>query len=159
MKTEKKRPSDERRLPETDLRDMPDFFHPALSRERIAQISNSGLAHVGDAVYELLARSRLCVGGASNNRDLHAACVAYVSADAQAEAARTVANHLTPEESEIYRRGRNTHINSVPRNADVAHYHAATGLETLFGWLYLKGEMKRANELFCIIAGENRNAD
>ena len=60
---------------------------------------------------------------------------------------------LQPPEEELalYRRGRNTHVNSVPHNAELADYHAATGLEALFGWLYLLGRLERIDTLFAAI--------
>ena len=62
--------------------------------------------------------------------------------------------HLSEEERDVYRRGRNTRVNSVPKNADISQYHAATGLEALFGWLYLNARHERLNELFAIIMEE-----
>ncbi|MCL1827992.1 MAG: ribonuclease III [Oscillospiraceae bacterium] len=114
---------------------------------------------MGDAVYELLVRSWLCTHGKLTNRDLHDACVGYVSARSQADAAETIREHLSPEEFEIFKRGRNAHTHSVPKNADTAQYHTATGLETLFGWLFLKGQIQRVSELFRIIAEDKNNAD
>ena len=51
----------------------------------------------------------------------------------------------------LYKRGRNAHVHGVPHNAQVGEYHAATGLEALFGWLYLLGRQERINKLFCAI--------
>lgn len=60
---------------------------------------------------------------------------------------------LTQDETSVFKRGRNAKVNSVPHNADIGQYHAATGLEALFGWLYLLGRTERINELFNIITG------
>ena len=57
---------------------------------------------------------------------------------------------LTPEETAVYKRGRNAKVNSVPQKADIAQYHAATGLEALFGWLYLTGRTERISELYAL---------
>ena len=125
-----------------------DYFHLAAGQDTIDQISSLGLAHLGDAVYELMVRSWLCLHGKATNKGLHRAAVTYVSAPAQARRAQTILPTLTEEEQAVYRRGRNTHTAAIPRGASVGEYHAATALEALFGWLYLKGRTQRLNELF-----------
>ena len=137
---------------------MKDYFNLRFDDKNINSISNLGLAHLGDAVYELLVRSWLCSQGKCTSAGLHHAAVSYVSAPAQAEAAAKILPHLTAEEAAVYKRGRNTKVNSVPRKATIDQYHWATGLETLMGWLYLKGRNDRINELFCLIMEENANA-
>lgn len=117
-------------------------------------MSMLGLAHIGDAVYELLTRTRLCGLGVTKVSELHRMTVATVNAPAQAEAAQRILLKLTEEEAAIYRRGRNTKVNSVPQKADIAQYHAATGLEALFGWLYLLGRLDRIGELYAAGTGE-----
>ncbi len=109
---------------------------------------------MGDAVYELLVRTRLCVGGGLTAGKLHSEAVRYVSAPAQAKAAKALLPHLTQEEAELYRRGRNAHVHSVPSRSTLEEYHAATGLEALFGALYLRGERERLGELFHIAMEE-----
>lgn len=106
------------------------------------------LAHVGDAVYELLTRTMLCTRANSSVAQLHKQTVSYVNAPAQARAAEKILPLLDAEEASVYRRGRNAKVNSVPHNADIGQYHAATGLEALFGWLYLQGRTERVEELF-----------
>jgi len=120
----------------------------------IGAISNLGLAHLGDAVYELLVRTWLCAQGKATAKGLHRAAIDHVSAPAQAAAATRMLPHLTEGEQAVYRRGRNTRINNLPQKASFDEYHAATGLETLFGHLYLQGETLRINELFTLIMGE-----
>ena len=124
----------------------------------VNKISMLGLAHVGDAVYELLYRSKLCTDGHTAVAEMHRMTVAFVRAEAQAEAAAKLLPVLTTEEASVYKRGRNAKVNSVPHNADIGQYHAATGLEALFGWLYLLGRTERINELFNIITGGTDNA-
>ena len=85
---------------------------------------------------------------------MHRTTVATVNAPAPAEAAQRILPKLTEEEAAIYRRGRNTKVNSVPQKADIAQYHAATGLEALFGWLYLLGRLDRIGELYAAGTGE-----
>ncbi len=133
---------------------MTDYLNIKLSESEIRAISNLGLAHIGDCVYELMVRSRLICSGRSTSGGLHRETVKYVSAPAQAEAAAKILPKLTDEEQSVYRRGRNTRVNSVPKNADISQYHAATGLEALFGWLYLNARHERLNELFAIIMEE-----
>lgn len=127
---------------------MTDYFHTQLNSEQLHGMSVLGLAHIGDAVYELLVRTWLCSTGKSTASGLHRQTVRYVNAPAQAKAINSVLDELTHDELAVYKRGRNAKVNSVPKNANIGEYHAATGLETLFGYLYLNGEVDRINELF-----------
>lgn len=116
----------------------------------IKNLSPLTLSFVGDAVYGLMVRETL----AEINRpagELHSASVKLVNATAQAKAFKLIENVLTEEETGIYKRGRNAHVNSVPKNSSVGEYHSATGLEALFGYLHLLGRQERAKELFGII--------
>lgn len=133
-------------------------FFPEMPVQDVNKISMLGLAHVGDAVYELLYRSKLCTDGHTAVAEMHRMTVAFVRAEAQAAAAAKLLPVLTQDETSIFKRGRNAKVNSVPHNADIGQYHAATGLEALFGWLYLLGRTERINELFNIITGGTDNA-
>ena len=133
---------------------MADYFHMRMTPQEIGAISNLGLAHLGDAVYELLVRTWLCKGGKATAKGLHKAAVDHVSAPAQAKAAGRLLPNLTEAEQTIYRRGRNARVNAIPQRASTEEYHAATGLETLFGHLYLQGDIDRLNELFELIVGD-----
>ncbi|MCR5091018.1 MAG: ribonuclease III [Oscillospiraceae bacterium] len=106
------------------------------------------LAHVGDAVYELLIRSRLAAEGPSDVERLHRQTVGYVRAEAQSAAVERLLPVLSEAEAAVYRRGRNSRSHAAPRHAGAAEYHRATGLEALFGWLYLQGKTERIRELF-----------
>lgn len=131
-------------------------FFPNMSEREVNKISMLGLAHVGDGVYELLIRGMLCQTGHSAVMDLHRSTVALVKAQAQAEVAGKLLPMLGDEEHAVYNRGRNAKVNSVPKHADISQYHAATGLEALFGWLYLQGRIDRINQLFAVVMeGEN----
>lgn len=130
---------------------MTDYLNIQMPEERINAISNLGLAHIGDCVYELMVRSWIVYHGKLTSQGLHHDTVKYVSAPAQAEAVRRILDMLTEKEMSVYRRGRNTRVNSVPKNAEISQYHAATGLESLFGWLYLNGMHDRLGELFAKI--------
>ncbi len=128
-----------------------DYFHLSATPDQLAGLSNLGMAHLGDGVYELMVRSHLCLSGRSTNKGLHKAAVGYVSAPAQAAAVKVVLPLLTPEEAEVFRRGRNASPHTVPAHASREDYAAATALETLFGWLWLQGETDRLNGLFAAI--------
>ena len=114
-----------------------DYFHLNASREELLNMSSLGLAHLGDGVFELMVRAWLCLHGKVKVKDLHRATVGYVAAPAQAAAMERLLPLLTDEESDV-----------VPRAATRAQYQSATGLEALFGWLYLQGRTDRLNELF-----------
>ena len=133
-------------------------FFPEMDVKDVNKISILGLAHVGDGVYELLVRSMLCESGHTALLDLHRSTVKLVKAAAQAEAATRLTGVLDDEERAIFKRGRNAHVHSVPKNADIGQYHAATGLEALFGWLYLQGRLERINRLFAVIMENKDNA-
>ena len=111
-------------------------FAPEMTPAQVGAYSTLALAHIGDGVYELMMRTALCAAGLTAVTDLHRETVRRVNAPAQARVAEAIQPALTDEE------------NSVPQHADVAQYHAATGLETLFGWLYLLGRTQRLRELF-----------
>ena len=113
-------------------------------------LSPSVLAFVGDAVYGLYVRTAL----AEINRpsgELHRLSVKAVNAAAQADAFSLVEPLLDEKEISVFKRGRNFHTSSSPKSATAGQYHSATGLECLFGWLYLSGRTSRADELFGVI--------
>ncbi|MDD6160084.1 MAG: ribonuclease III domain-containing protein [Oscillospiraceae bacterium] len=128
-----------------------DYFHLSASPDTIAGLSSLGLAHLGDGVYELMVRSWLCLKGKATNKGLHKAAITYVSAPAQAQRCRKFLPVLTEEEQEVFRRGRNSHTAAVPKGASVGEYHTATAMEALFGYLWLKGETDRLNQLFTLM--------
>lgn len=130
---------------------MTDYFALDVSHEAIGTISNLGLAHLGDAVFELMVRSWLCLHGKATAKGLHKAAVSYVAAPAQAKMVQVILPILTPEEQDVFRRGRNASPHSIPQNASREEYAAATALEALFGWLWLRGEKDRLNELFALM--------
>ena len=128
---------------------MEDYFSVRLPEDTVLSLGNTGIAHIGDAVYELLTRSYLCIGGKTNGKNIHRATVELVCAPTQARLCEHLLPLLTEEEREIFRRGRNTNVHFIPHNATRAEYQKATALEMLFGLLYLTGRKERANELFC----------
>ncbi len=134
---------------------MEDTWHPQLNKTQLCALSALALAHTGDAVYELLVRTWLVTGGRATNGSLHRETVRYVSAPAQAQAAEFLLPRLREEELAAYRRGRNAHVRAVPKNATHEQYAKATGLEALFGYLYLSGQSGRAGELFRALTEEH----
>ena len=129
-----------------------DYLHPKLDDAAIARMSSLALAHVGDAVYEILVRAYLACGGTQTAKNLHSRTVALVRASAQAEAVQRILPLLDEAEQEVFRHGRNAKPKTVPKSSSVAEYAYATALEALFGWLYLKQRYGRINELFGVIA-------
>ena len=134
---------------------MENYFEPVLDRKEINQISALGLAHCGDAVFELLVRTWLCSHGGVKVKNLHRETVRYVAAPAQAERVNRMLPLLTEEEMDLYRRGRNAHVHAIPKNATHEQYSKATGMECLFGALYLLGRRDRINELFLLTMEED----
>lgn len=129
---------------------MENYFKLEMTKQEIDAISNLGLAHIGDGVFELLCRSWLCAHGEKTVERLHRDTVALVNAPAQAAFVDRLLPALTDEELAYYRRGKNAHVHAVPKAATPAQYAKATGLEALFGALYLAGRTERVNELFVL---------
>ena len=129
---------------------MQELFHPTMNPAQLQAMSVLGLAHMGDCVFELLVRTRVCLSGMGKSEHLHRATVEHVSAPAQAVFLDAILPCLTEEELAMYRRGRNAHVHAIPRNATHGQYAKATGLEALLGSLYLSGRRDRIEELFAI---------
>lgn len=109
------------------------------------------LAFIGDGVYDLLVREYLVTHSAAHVGELNKKKVDLVNCKSQADSIKRIMDHLTEEEVAVYKRGRNTKVNSASKHSTLSDYHAATGMEALFGWLYLKGSRERINELFTLI--------
>lgn len=131
---------------------MTDFLHPTLDGQELGRVSALGLAHIGDGVYEIMTRSYLVCRGLQTARGLHAKTVSLVRAGAQYQAAQRILPLLSEEEGAVFRHGRNAKPKTIPKAASHAEYAYATALETLFGWLYLRGQYDRLNELYAVIA-------
>ncbi len=117
---------------------------------RLANVTVSELAYLGDSVMELLVREQLVRRGLGSSKKLNTEALRYVTAPAQAEAAERVLPHLNEAEATAYRRGRNSKHLSHPRSATASEYQSATGLEVLFGYIHLTGDRDRLLELFSI---------
>lgn len=133
---------------------MKDYFTLSLDSTQLNNMNILALAHMGDGVYEVLCRGWLCSHDLETIGNLHRATVAMVKAPAQAAAGKKLQPHLTAMEASVYRRGRNANVHQIPKNASRGDYAHATALEALFGWLYLRGQRERINQLFAIIMDE-----
>jgi len=128
---------------------MENYFDIVLTDDQIRGISSIGLAHMGDAVFEIMVRGWLCAHGKATGKGMHQATIRLVCAESQATKAEKILPLLSEEELAVFKRGRNAQVHSVPAHASRAQYGEATALESLLGWLYLKGRRERINELFC----------
>lgn len=111
-------------------------------------LNGIALAYVGDCVIELEVRRHLLSLGYHDSASLNKYALLYVKASAQSAAFERIEGMLTDEEMSYYKRGRNTHTAKTPKSASALEYRRATGLEALFGYLYLSGNEKRTEELF-----------
>lgn len=125
----------------------------------IKDVTVPALAYLGDSVLEVLVRRYLVEErGLSTSSRLNAASLDFVRASAQSQAMGRIEPHLTEEEAVAFRRGRNMGHGNVPKSASVAEYRRATGMEALFGYLYLTGQTRRTEELFRIGYGLDASA-
>lgn len=114
------------------------------------QMAPLSLAYVGDTVYDLYVRTLLVYGSDATVHNLHMTATKLVRASAQARASERLLPYLTEQEASVFRRGRNAHIGTVPHSASIADYRAATGLEAVLGYLFLRGEDARIRELMSL---------
>ena len=133
---------------------MENYFNMNFTPQQVNAISNLGLAHIGDCAYEILCRAYLCAQGEKTVDKLHRDTIRMVNAVAQAAFVDKLLPLLTEEELAYYRRGKNAHVHAVPKSCTPAQYAKATGLEALFGALYLMGRKDRLNELFKAVVEE-----
>lgn len=136
---------------------------PEFSKEQVNRQSALALAHIGDGVYELMVRTHIASGHEFSNEDMHRNTLRFVSASAQSRAFAAIRSSLVEDEQAVFLRGRNAHSKS-PKHTHPAEYHTATGLEALFGWLWLLGKRERLEELFGMILadmpdGENEKTE
>ena len=114
----------------------------------VSSLSPLTLAFVGDTVFDLLTRCELVCEANRPVNALHNLASKQVCAAAQSEAIKKIMPLLTEDETAVFKRGRNAHVGSKAKNASSSDYHYATGLESLFGWLWLKGETDRVRYLY-----------
>lgn len=123
-----------------------------LSKDELNALSANNLAYLGDCVYELYVREYLVKKNVSR---ASVESLKYVTAHVQSGVVEKILPLLTPEEEDAYRRGRNLGHTNTPKSSTVAEYRRATGLEALFGWLYLGGHHDRLRELFELAFSED----
>ena len=132
-----------------------EYFSKVLEKEYDGvsprELSPLVLAYIGDAVYEMLARTRVVALGNSPVNKMNAKAKKIVNAKSQCDAYFKMAEVLTDEEAAVFRRGRNATSYTRPKNMDINDYRHATGLEALFGYLYLSGKQDRITELFELV--------
>ena len=133
---------------------MENYLNMHFEKSQVDAISNLGLAHMGDCVFEILCRSYLCAKGGKTVDKLHRETIHMVKATSQAKFVEKLLPLLDEEELAYYRRGKNSHVHAVPKSATPAEYAKATGLEALFGALWLLGRTERINELFNAVMNE-----
>ena len=126
---------------------------------RPEEYSPLNLAYLGDAVFELMVRESLVFNSTENVRNLFRKSKTYVSAPAQSQSYFKIFDLLTPDEQQIAKRGRNCKPASRAKNASVMEYQHATGLETLFGYLYVSGKTDRLKEIFDLCVHSEVNSD
>ncbi len=125
----------------------------------VASLSPLNLAFVGDTVFDLLVRSELVCEANRPVNALHKSASSKVCAKAQAAAMNSIIPMLSEDELAVFKRGRNARTGGIPKNQSSADYHYATGLECLFGWLYLKGRTERIRELYSAISSAEVSGD
>ena len=133
---------------------MENLFKMNMDKKQIDAISNLGLAHMGDCVWEILVRTSLCAKGKLTVGTLHKDTISMVNAPYQAKVVDMLLPLLNEEELSYYRRGKNSHVHAVPKASTPAQYAKATGLEAMLGAMYLAGRTERINELFCTVMAQ-----
>ncbi len=134
---------------------MENYLKMNFEKAQVDAISNLGLAHMGDCVFEIFCRSYLCAKGGKTVDKLHRETIHMVKATSQAKFVEKLLPLLSEEELAYYRRGKNSHVHAVPKSATPAEYAKATGVETMFGALFLLGRKERANEIFNMVMEAN----
>ena len=137
---------------ETRMNELRELF--GLKDPDIRSYSPLTLAYIGDGVYELVIRTILVKKGNCPVNRIHRKASSLVKASAQSAIMEKIEEHLTQEEHDIYRRGRNAHSPTMAKHATMADYRRATGSEALMGYLYLKEEYTRMLTLIRMGIGE-----
>ena len=122
-----------------------------LSEIEIKMLNPLVWAYVGDAVYEMYVRSFIISDSKRTSFELHKRSIKYVKAGAQSAHLELIIPHLTEEESDIVRRGRNSKSNHLPKNAEVIDYRRATAFEALIGYLYLLKRYDRLGDIISLV--------
>lgn len=113
----------------------------------IRTYSPLALAYIGDSVFDIYVRTKVVKEGNTSVNNLHKKSVKYVSAKAQCQMVLKIMDFLTEEEQNVFRRGKNTKMHTVAKNATLTEYRNATGFEAVLGWLYLQDRIERLEEI------------
>lgn len=134
-----------------------EMMRPASGTAEPGSLSPLALAYIGDGVFELFVRTALVSSGQQDPNQLHEVASRLVRAEAQASMVHLLLPHLSEEEADIVRRGRNAKPGHAPKNAPVTAYRYSTGLEALLGYLFLSGRSERLLEILhmCMEIGTN----
>lgn len=120
------------------------------SKEDPFMLNALTLAYVGDGIFELLARTFFLKNGSHQLDKIHRRVVTVVNADSQSEMSDIIFDKLNEKELAIYRRGKNSSTANPGKHPNIENYKKATGLEAVFGYLYLSGQYERMKEIFLI---------
>lgn len=127
---------------------MIDGLNQVLSSEEVKKLNPLQLALIGDAVFEVFIRTKILLSNTElSAHKIHLRAINYVKAHGQSIAIKMLEEELSEEEKNIYKRGRNAKSATVPKNADIREYRAATGFEALIGYLYLTDKKERLEEI------------
>lgn len=113
----------------------------------IRTYSPLALAYIGDSVFDIYVRTKVVKEGNTSVNNLHKKCVKYVSAKAQNQMVLKIMEEFSEEEKNVFRRGKNTKMHTVAKNATLSEYRNATGFEAVLGWLYLQDKTERLEEI------------
>ena len=122
--------------------------------KNVNEVNSLALAYLGDSIYELYIRTYLIDKGINKVNTLQEEAKKYVSAKSQALILNKINEYLTNEEIDVVKRARNHKSHKSPKNTDIVTYKLSTGLEALFGYLFLTKQNKRIDELMSLIVGE-----
>ena len=122
--------------------------------KNVNEVNSLALAYLGDSIYELYIRTYLIDKGINKVNTLQEEAKKYVSAKNQAIILNKISKYLTNEEIDVVKRARNHKSHKSPKNTDIVTYKLSTGLEALFGYLFLTKQNKRIEELMNLIVGE-----
>ncbi len=136
-----------------------EYFALQTDPSRLTNLSNSALAYLGDAVFELMVRAKLCTEGSLTAGKLNREAKQYVTAGAQAAMAERLVPLLSETELAVYRRVRNSKLGTIPKGATRSTYQSATALEGVFGYLYLQGDTDRLSALMDAISDEKEGLE
>jgi len=138
------------------LKEFLDYIHRITNKDidtaQVRMMHPLVLAYIGDTIYDLFVRTFLIYTSDVSVHQLHMKSISFVNAGSQSETLNRIEDMLTEEEKNIVRRGRNAKSGTIPKNADVAEYRRATGLESLLGYLFLTGQSERLCQIMeCIL--------